>query len=245
MPMPSSRRSFNSDFMAAFYTHYLIDLDNTLLDFDLSSKEAFAETVEKLGMSYTERMFFQYAEINYRCWKLLEKGQINPEEVQRRRFADFLKYYHLNADPMQVNETYLHHLSQKVYWEKGARELLETLKERGASLTLITNGLKSVQRPRLKRSGLETYFDLIVISEEIGHAKPQLAYFEYTLRALNNPPTANVLVIGDNAGSDVLGGQRAGLDTCWYNKHGKQQPEGIDRATYEVKSIKEVLYIAP
>ncbi len=225
------------------YTHYLFDLDNTLLDFDRSSKEAFSEVVETLGMSYDDRMFTQYCEINYKWWKLLEEGAIVPREVQQGRFRDFLAMYGRGEDPMEINNRYLHLLSQKVHWIEGAREVLDALKERGASLTLITNGLKSVQRPRLERSGLYEYFELVVISEEIGHAKPQKAYFDHTLQQLNHPGPQNVLVVGDNAGSDVLGGQRAGLKTCWYNRKKKPRPEHVAPPTYEIADLRRLLQL--
>ncbi len=229
--------------MSAPYTHYLFDLDNTLLDFDRSSREAFAEAIERLDLICTDRMFAQYAEINRRYWKLLEAGEIRSDEMRYRRFADFLTIYGSPADPLEVSKDYLRCLSEKVHWVDGAKEVLDVLKSNGVSLSLITNGLKSVQRPRLERSGLYHYFDLVVISDEIGHAKPQPAYFEYTLQKLNHPPAERVLVVGDNVESDVLGGQLAGLHTCWYNKHGKQRPEGVAAPTYEIKRIRQLLYV--
>ncbi len=231
--------------MNAFpYTHCLFDLDNTLLDFDRSSREAFEEVLEYLGMEAREQLFFQYAEINRRCWKLLEQGKIAPREVQRRRFAEFMNLHGLDKDALAVNDFYLDRLSEKAHWEDGAREVLDALREQGVSLALITNGLQRVQRPRLEQSGMTEYFDAIVISEEIGSAKPQRAYFEYTLNSLNNPEPEGVLVIGDNAGSDILGGQRMGMDTCWYNARQKPLPEGMSPPTYAVKRMRQVLYLA-
>lgn len=229
--------------MPPSYTHYLFDLDNTLLDFDRSSREAFAEAIESLDLICTDRMFAQYAEINHRYWQLYERGKIRSSEMRRARFADFLKLYDKEEKADEISHLYLDNLSQKVHWVEGAKEVLDALKANGASLALITNGLKSVQRPRLKLSGLEEYFELVVISEEIGCAKPQRAYFEHTLRELNHPPIERVLVVGDNPRSDVLGGQQFGLDTCWYNRRGKQRPEGVHPPTYEIKRIRQLLHL--
>ncbi len=231
--------------MTAFpYTHCLFDLDNTLLDFDRSSKEAFGEALkEGPDMEPSERLFFQYEEINRCCWKLLEAGEISPREVQRRRFSDFLALHEVEYDPLKLNDLYLDKLAEKVHWIDGAKEVLDALKAQGVSLSLITNGLKRVQRPRLEQSGMMEYFDAVVISEEIGVAKPQPAYFEYTLEKLNNPPVERVLLVGDNPGSDILGGQRMGMATCWYNARQKPLPEGMKPPRYEIKRIRQVLHL--
>ena len=47
------------------------------------------------------------------------------------------------------------------------------------------------------------------------------------------------LVIGDSLTSDILGGIRYGLDTCWYNPLGKPSPDGM-RITYTVRTLGEI-----
>jgi len=89
---------------------------------------------------------------------------------------------------------------------------------------IITNGLKAVQRSRLAHSPLRDYFVDVIISEEIGAAKPHAAFFETTMARLGHPPKREVLVVGDSLSSDMLGGANFGLDTCWYNPDGAPRP---------------------
>ncbi|MBR9921705.1 MAG: noncanonical pyrimidine nucleotidase, YjjG family [Bacteroidetes bacterium] len=206
------------------YSVFLFDADNTLLDFDRSSREAFSETLAHLDIEEEFWHFQRYLRINRECWELLEKGEIGPEEVKALRFKRFLNHLRHDGNPKETGYFYLDALSRKAYLEDGAIELLDDLKNAGYTLGLITNGLSKVQRPRFRDSGLNEYFETVVISEEIGSAKPMPAYFEHTLNALNAPSKADILIVGDTPASDILGGQQMGMATCWYNPRGASFP---------------------
>lgn len=108
-------------------------------------------------------------------------------------------------------------------------------------LALVTNGLGEVQRARLTRLDLERYFDAVVISGEVGTAKPGNAIFDLTFERLGRPDRAGALMVGDSLTSDIRGGADYGIDTCWYNPGG-DSPNGIV-ATYEAASLTEIVGI--
>lgn len=58
-------------------------------------------------------------------------------------------------------------------------------------------------------------------------AKPAPQIFDYALAQAGNPDRSNVLMVGDTAESDILGGMNAGLSTVWLNAHNRTLPEGI------------------
>jgi 2-haloacid dehalogenase len=107
-------------------------------------------------------------------------------------------------------------------------------------LTLITNGLADVQYPRLQKSGLATYFDTIIVSDEIGVAKPDPAIFDHTFERLQRPSKETVLIIGDSLTSDMAGGRSYGIDTCWYNPNGKTADFDL---TYEISELSQLRHI--
>ena len=90
---------------------------------------------------------------------------------------------------------------------------------RGAALALVTNGLTEVQRERVQRSGWSSRFTALIISEELGVAKPHPGFFQAALDALGLP-AEELLCVGDNPVSDVGGAQAAGIDACWYSPSG-------------------------
>ena len=116
---------------------------------------------------------------------------------------------------------------------------LRKLRDMGYKIGIITNGFSALQQVRLERTGLRDYFDLLVISEEVGVAKPNKKIFDYALEQAGNPDRSRVLMVGDTAESDILGGINAGLATCWLNAHHREQPEGI-APTWTVSSLHEL-----
>ncbi|MBD4426876.1 HAD-IA family hydrolase, partial [Xanthomonas citri pv. citri] len=89
-------------------------------------------------------------------------------------------------------------------------------------------GFTALQQIRLERTGLRDHFDALVISEEVGVPKPDPRIFDYALAQAGNPDRDRVLMVGDTAESDILGGMRSGLSTVWLNAHGRMLPEGIE-----------------
>jgi 5'-nucleotidase len=120
----------------------------------------------------------------------------------------------------------------------GAMSLLNALKGK-TKLGIITNGFTELQQARLDRNGFNDYFDLLVISEQVGFAKPHPRIFEHALTNMGNPAPENVLMVGDNPASDILGGINAGFDTCWLNSHNRLLLEGIF-PKYQVSSLAEL-----
>ncbi len=64
----------------------LIDLDNTILDFNKAEGPALAGALRAMGIEPTEELLSRYSVINLAHWKRLEKGQITMAEVKVSRF---------------------------------------------------------------------------------------------------------------------------------------------------------------
>lgn len=84
-------------------------------------------------------------------------------------------------------------------------------------LGLVTNGLACLQRYKLEASGLQEYFQTVVIAGEIGIAKPDPAVFEHALDRLG-VCACEAVMIGNSLRSDIAGAQGVGLHTIWLNR---------------------------
>lgn len=144
----------------------------------------------------------------------------------------------LNVEPGKLNEAFINAMAEICTPLPGAVSLLNAIRG-NAKIGIITNGFSALQQVRLERTGLRDYFDLLVISEEVGVAKPDKKIFDYALEQAGNPDRSRVLMVGDTAESDILGGINAGLATCWLNAHNREQPEGI-APTWTVSSLHEL-----
>ncbi|HHM21047.1 MAG TPA: HAD family hydrolase, partial [Bacteroidetes bacterium] len=158
------------------------------------------------------------------------------------RFERFLTVIGEYRDPHELSTYYLKELSGIGFLLDGARTLLEDLLDRGHRLCLITNGLKEVQRSRIAAARMEPYFEAIVISDEIGTAKPHAGFFQYAFSAIGHPDKEKVVVVGDSLSSDIQGGNNFGLATCWFNPDGRDNITA-HRPDYEIKNLEEILPI--
>ena len=133
------------------------DLDNTLLDFNRAERAAIAKTLKSFHIAPEPSVLKRYSELNLAQWKLLEQGKITRDQVKLRRFQ--LLFAELNVDipAKEAAHTYETLLAQGHYFIDGAEELLETLYGQ-YRMYLVTNGTLSVQKGRLKSSGISRYF---------------------------------------------------------------------------------------
>ncbi len=217
----------------------LFDADNTLIDFSNASRAAFWQTFEDYEYPCSEKIHATYMPINHQHWVNFEQGKITAELLRVKRFADLFEAIgFMPAKPQDFSKRYLENLVLKSESYDGVKEMLERLQP-NYSMSIITNGLKEVQRPRLKKLDMTHYFDSIIVSDEIGFAKPDERYFEIAFNSIDNPPSReNTIVIGDNLKSDILGGIRYGLKTCWLNASGKTNDTDI-QPDFEISNILE------
>lgn len=217
----------------------LFDADHTLFDFDKSARSALSATLRENRIADPGHFYEIYRDINARCWHAFEEGQIDATVLRHVRFELFFDAIELeHPDPVGFNDAYLSKLPELPYFMDGAMEALK--RWRGFyKYGLITNGLKEVQRPRLEFSGLISFFDIVVISGEIGLAKPDNAYFDHAHSLMGRPEKSRVLVIGDNLNSDISGGQSFGFRTCWYNP-GSKDLDGAVKPDFQIAHFREL-----
>ncbi|MCP3995870.1 MAG: noncanonical pyrimidine nucleotidase, YjjG family [bacterium] len=223
----------------AHYSTILLDFDHTLLDSDTSEIEAYTLTLRNQGVGDPMVHFDLYKKINLGLWAAVERGECLPTDVKAKRFELLMAELGREADIDQMADDFVAGFATHGDLYPGAIELLEDLSGR-VSLTLISNGLSEVQRPRIARFGIEEYFDAIVISAEVGTTKPGTRIFDIAFEQLGNPSKATAIIVGDSLSSDIKGGADYGIATCWYNPNGKTAgPEDI--ITHEIKSLEELL----
>lgn len=208
----------------------LFDLDHTLLDSHASEALAYSVTMAEAGVRDAEEHFAAYDRINKELWDEVEAGVIGPDDVRVRRFARLIEERGIDADSETMADRYVKGLGEFGELYDGADELLDRLAETVA-LALVTNGIGQVQRARIERLGIGPYFESIVISAEVGTAKPAPEIFDIAFDELGQPSRSTVLMVGDSLTSDIAGGVNYGIATCWYNPDRGTGPAPIPTAS--------------
>lgn len=220
------------------YQTLLFDADNTLWDFDLSEKFALFRVLAEENIEYAPEMLETWHAVNKLCWHQLEQGLLSAEDLRWVRWERFFEQLQKAGNYKQLGARYSMHLGTTDFMIPGAKLLLDKISVQ-RSLIMVTNGLQEVQRKRLQNTNIEHYFDAIVISDEIGVSKPQAAFFDHVFSLIANPVKSKILMIGDSLGSDILGGNNYGLDTCWYNPKKKEANSGVV-PKYEIKELEDL-----
>ena len=107
------------------------------------------------------------------------------------------------------------------------------------SLALVTNGASDTQRENLRVLDIEDRFGAVVISGEVGVAKPDARIFQFTLRALGVEPE-NVWHVGDDLNADVAGAKGASLTAVWLNRRGALRTGDGPKPDYEIRSLRQL-----
>jgi HAD superfamily hydrolase (TIGR01509 family) len=112
--------------------------------------------------------------------------------------------------------------------------LLETLRERGLKLGLVSNAIDppGLLHRDLAELGVAERLDVAVFSSEIGRRKPDPAIFRYALERLGVEPE-RALMVGDKVAIDIAGAKALGMRTCqalWFVADEVEEPEPDFRA---------------
>ena len=206
------------------------DLDDTLRD-GRGAAEALRRTAEHLSVLSgvaTNDLLAANASEWAGLWPEVEAawelGEMSGEAVTTEAWRRTLAVCGV-ANPglvRRATETHLAELlgSQRLYDD--ASGLLSQL-DGMLPMAVITNGASDTQRAVLRALNLERRFDAVVISGEVGVAKPNLAIFRPACEQLGTDP-ATTWHVGDNLVTDVGGAKAAGLVPVWLNRDDVKQP---------------------
>ena len=130
----------------AIYTCVLLDIDNTLLDFDAAERQALTDMLAEYELPHDEHACAVYHQVNRELWDALAKGQMNKQKLFQVRFGRFMQAMQLpdNGKGKAMNDRYEELLSTHADLLPGALTALEELSE-VATLAIVSNGAAAVQ----------------------------------------------------------------------------------------------------
>lgn len=216
------------------YDWIFFDADETLFHFD--SFKGMQLMFSRFGIEFSKQDYHDYQQVNLPLWVDYQNGVIDAHQLKHTRFEIWAK--RLETTTAELNTAFLAAMADICTLLPGAKELIESLHGK-VNMGIITNGFTELQAIRLEKMGMTDYFKHVIISEEVGIAKPDAGIFSHAHRVVGEPEKQRMLMVGDNPHSDILGGMNFGIETCWLNTAESEAPEGV-KPSYQVASLKEL-----
>ncbi len=221
--------------------YVLFDLDDTLLDFRASEREALKETFEIINEPIDEDTYLKFSSINEEYFNKFAQKLMTREMFHKERFRVLLDSINSKLDPVYVNNLYVKSLSESAILFPDTLEILDYLKQKNYKLYVVSNGQKEVQLRRIQKCNISSYFDYVFISSEIGYNKPNIRFLEFVTNQIYKDESkenidvdkSEFIMIGDRENADIK---------CANDFNIKSVLIGTSKtnATYKVKQLSEI-----
>ncbi|MDU9376776.1 Phosphoglycolate phosphatase [Methanocorpusculaceae archaeon Sp1] len=181
------------------YSAVLFDMDNTLFDFVAAMKRGAAAAADTVGFGTGDQLFSYYLR-----WKYHIEDHANLQDfmMDNQRFSvdGYLAAVKAFEDAKFTG----------LAPYPGIPDLLSGLKQKGYRLGIVTDAYEYAAVERLKHTGLDAYFDVVVAYDLTGYKKPHHAPFEYAMSLLDTMPHETIYV-GDSIRRDIEPAKALGL----------------------------------
>ena len=173
-------------------TTVLFDWDGTLCDSGAAVMRAFEKSLAEFGVHFTRA---QYNAVYTPAWRVMYQAFGLPQTHWPQ--AEERWTFHFQGEQPQLLP--------------GAAEVVETLRQAGLQLGIVTGANRDRLAAELSRLGLDGSFASIVCHEDVVHTKPHPEGIDNSLARLRSDPR-NCCFVGD-APDDIRMGQSAGVLT--------------------------------
>ena len=185
-----------------------IDIDNTLLDFNESSKECIRQAFNEQGLVFDENTFPTFKRINDELWLKIEKGELDRLGLHKIRFNLVLNALGLSGDGELIEKRFREILFDTAIAIDGAKDILEYLASK-YTVCAASNAIYLQQINRLAKTGMLGYLKEVFISEKMGVSKPTKEFFDICFNKVN-AKKQEVIMIGDSISADIMGAKEYG-----------------------------------
>ncbi len=217
----------------------LIDVDNTLLDFNKCADESMLWCAKQFGFTFPDGYLDVFFSVNDPLWEKIERGELTREGLYEVRWNMIFEKLAISADGPEFEDVFRQRIRYSAVPVDGAEKLLEYLSSK-YTVCVASNTLLSQQKMRLEKAGMDKYIEKYFTSEKIGHPKPSEEFFSACFREFEGVKKDEIIFIGDSISADINGAHAFGFKTCWYN-HNSLPMSACENADYKVNKLEEII----
>jgi putative hydrolase of the HAD superfamily len=210
----------------------LLDLDDTLTDRWATVQEYARQFVADFGHR------FRLADVAVVAAEIAHRDR---NGYNHDRALDLAEHEAWISSPGEeaLAEHWDYHFAACTRGREGLLATVDALAGAGLKLGVVTNGQTDRQRRKIEALGLRDRLGALVISQELGMAKPDERIFRAAATALGVEPRA-CMFVGDNPAIDVLGSRAVGMRGVWL-RSALPWPKGEAPPHESVSSLSEIL----
>ncbi len=203
---------------------------------------AFNQTIKSMGCEVEDEAV---REAFQDCWQYAHEFQLDYGlDITPTGHVDFiLGQLQLKLSPEDWERVYKVYTSVLIDFppqlNEGVRETLAVLARKYKLAVICNTGVTPglILREIMKVDDIHQFFNVLVFSDEVRWAKPNVKIFNY---ALNNLQVKNIEAahIGDDSSTDVIGSKKAGMTAVWL------APEALEKTPYcdyHIRRVTELL----
>ncbi|KUL22806.1 hydrolase [Streptomyces regalis] len=200
----------------------LLDLDNTLVDRDAAFRHAGADFLAEHGLPASDLTWLMAS----------DAGGYAP----RHELAAALTDRYGGLVPATAVRALLDTgAADRIVLAHSARQALGKAQTDGWTCVIVTNGRTVQQEAKIRNTGLDQLVHGWVVSEAVGHKKPEPEIFQ-AAAAVVGVPLPGTWVIGDSPHADIAGAHALGLRSVWVTD-GRPWTQGSYEPTHTAHDV--------
>jgi len=197
------------------------DVGNTLFFYNYEFLRGMLE--ERFSVDVTaEELEATHQIIRRSMGPLLDQG-LSHEFIVEEAYRHWFRSIGIEDDKITaIIDAIKNHPFRHLFWarmEEGTKELLTWFRDRGFRLGIISNAEGQIKR-LIEHAGIESVFEIILDSHEVGFQKPDERIFRKGLNDLKIEASEAVHV-GDIFEADVVGARAAGITPILVDPEGR------------------------
>ncbi len=197
----------------------VFDFDDTLTDFMLATSKTEAFISLEMQKNHKVNAFQFLHRFNY--WRLKLSGSIDKPSKPRHNsralwFSKVFKELNIEEDPEVWEFKYWRLVNKHIKCFPNALHVLKVFKNSDLKTGLVTDsdGKKIFKQKRIAKLGLKTFFDVVIMSDDVGVNKPSVKVFKALCESLNLNPE-ELVIIGNDPVRDLKNSKNLGFTTVW------------------------------